>query len=81
MYTQREIIKAAVLFYFTVLTVVMSVLSIDQLYDAGIAVFVVDILICGALIAINVVVIDKELFEYISLYHWWKKLFHNDYES
>lgn len=81
MYTQREIIKAAVLFYFTALTVVMSVLSIDQLYDAGIAVFVVDILICAALIAINVVVIDKELFEYISLYHWWKKLFHNDCES
>ena len=75
MYTRREIIKAAVLFYFTVLTVVMSVLSIDQLYDAGIAVFVFDILICAALIAINVVIIDKELFEYISLYNWWKKLF------
>ena len=75
MYTQLAIIHSSVVFYFTVLTVVMSVLSIDQLYDAGIAVFVVDILICAALIAINVVVIDKELFEYISLYHWWKKLF------
>lgn len=74
-YTRQEITQAAVLFYFTVLVVIMSVLSIDQLYDAGIVVFVVDILICAALIAINVVVIDKELFEYISLYHWWKKLF------
>lgn len=77
MYTRQEIIKAAVLFYFTALFVIMSILSIDQLYDAGISVFVIDILICAALIAINVVVIDKELFEYISLYNWWKKLFND----
>lgn len=70
----KFLIADAILFYITSIVVVVSVLSIDYLWECGLLTFIADIVFCALLITACRKAIPRSSYRYILGYNVWCKL-------
>ena len=70
----KYIIGDAILFYMTSIVVVVSILSIDYLWECGLLTFIADIVFCALLIYACRIAIPTASYRTILGYNLWQKL-------
>ena len=70
----KFLISDAILFYITSIVVVVSVLSIDYIWECGLFAFLADIMFCALLIIACKIAIPTASYRTILGYNLWQKL-------